>query len=62
MCCHRVHLSPDEATARGRRWRGRPVLLAVDTEKTHRDGYAFYRSGNGVWLVEHVSPRYLSRL
>jgi putative RNA 2'-phosphotransferase len=38
------------------------VLLAVDAEKTHRDGYAFYRSGNGVWLVEHVSPRYLSRL
>jgi putative RNA 2'-phosphotransferase len=34
----------------------------VDAEKMHRDGHAFYRSGNGVWLVEHVSPRYLSLL
>ncbi|CAA9422567.1 MAG: RNA:NAD 2'-phosphotransferase [uncultured Rubrobacteraceae bacterium] len=60
---HHVHLSPDEATARvvGAR-RGRPVVLAVDTGEMHRDGHAFYRSGNGVWLVEHVPPRYLSRL
>jgi putative RNA 2'-phosphotransferase len=60
---HHVHLSPDEATARavGAR-RGCPVLLAVHAEKMHHDGYVFYRSGNGVWLVEHVSPRYLSRL
>jgi putative RNA 2'-phosphotransferase len=60
---HHVHLSSDEATARvvGAR-RGRPVVLAVDAEKMHRDGHAFYRSGNGVWLVEHVPPRYLSRL
>ncbi len=60
---HHVHLSPDEATARtvGAR-RGRPVALAVDAEKMHRDGYVFYRSGNGVWLVEHVPPRYLSPL
>lgn len=60
---HHVHLSPDEATARavGVR-RGRPVLFAVHAEKMHHDGYVFYRSGNGVWLVEHVSPRYLSRL
>ncbi len=60
---HHVHLSPDEATARvvgGRR--GRPVVLAVDAQKMHRDGHAFYRSGNGVWLVEHVPPRYFSPL
>ncbi len=59
---HHVHLSPDEATTRavGAR-RGRPVVLAVDAQKMHRDGYAFYRSGNGVWLVKHVPPRYLSR-
>jgi putative RNA 2'-phosphotransferase len=60
---HHVHLSPDEATAHavGAR-RGHSVVLAVDTEKMHRDGYAFYRSGNGVWLVQQVPPRYLSRL
>jgi putative RNA 2'-phosphotransferase len=60
---HHVHLSPDEVTARvvGAR-RGRPAVLAVDAEKMHRDGYVFYRSGNGVWLVAHVLPRYLSPL
>ena len=59
---HHVHLSPDEATARavgGRR--GRPVVLAVDAGKMHRDGWVFYRSGNGVWLVDSVPPRYFSR-
>jgi putative RNA 2'-phosphotransferase len=60
---HHVHLSPDEATARavGAR-RGRPVVLAVHAEKMYCDGYDFYRSGNGVWLVKQVSPRYLSPL
>ena len=59
---HHVHLSPDEATAAvvGRR-RGRPVVLAVDARAMRRDGWEFYRSGNGVWLVKHVPPRYLSR-
>jgi putative RNA 2'-phosphotransferase len=60
---HHVHLSPDETTARGvGARRGRPVVLAVHVEKLHRDGYVFYRSGNGVWLVAHVPPRYLSLL
>ena len=60
---HHVHLSTDEAMARavGAR-RGRPVVLAVHAEKMHRDRYVFYRSGNGVWLVQQVPPRYLSRL
>ena len=59
---HHVHLSPDEATAAvvGRR-RGRPVVLTVDAYAMQRDGWEFYRSGNGVWPVEHVPPRYLSR-
>ena len=58
---HHVHLSPDEATARvvGAR-RGRPIVLAVEAGEMYRDGYTFYRSGNGVWLVEYVSPRSLS--
>ncbi len=59
---HHVHLSPDEATAKavgGRR--GRPVVLTVNAGEMHRDGSVFYRSGNGVWLVESVPPRYLSR-
>ncbi len=58
---HHVHLSSEEAAARavgGRR--GQPVVLAVDAGEMCRDGWVFYRSGNGVWLVDRVPPRYLS--
>ena len=60
---HHVHLSPDEETARrvGAR-RGRPVLLAIDAKALHETGAVFYQSGNGVWLVEHVPPQYLSEV
>jgi putative RNA 2'-phosphotransferase len=37
------------------------VVLSVDAEGMHRDGSVFYRSGNGVWLVDGVPPRYLAR-
>jgi putative RNA 2'-phosphotransferase len=59
---HAVHLSADVATARtvgGRR--GRPVVLRVDARAMAADGRVFTRSANGVWLVEAVPPRYLSR-
>ncbi len=57
---HHVHLSPDPETARkvGAR-RGRPVVLEVDAGSMHRDGWEFYRSGNGVWLVQAVPHGYL---
>ena len=57
---HHVHLSPDAATAKrvGAR-RGRPVVLTVDAGAMRRDGWSFYRSGNGVWLVDRVPPGYL---
>lgn len=60
---HHVHLSPDEATARrvGQR-RGQPLLLAVDAAALHQAGGVFYRSGNGVWLVEAVPPQYLQEV
>lgn len=60
MSRHHVHLSPDVVTARivGAR-RGTPVVLAVDTAAMQRDGFPFFRSGNGVWLADHVPPRYL---
>ncbi len=63
MSRHHVHLSPDEATARrvGQR-RGQPLLLAVDAAALHRAGGVFYRSGNGVWLIEAVPPAYLREL
>ena len=63
MSRHHVHLSPDEATARrvGQR-RGQPLLLAVDAAALHRAGGVFYRSGNGVWLVEAVPAQYLKEV
>lgn len=57
---HHVHLSPDTETATrvGAR-RGRPVIFAVDAARMAADGFTFYRSGNNVWLVDHVPPTYL---
>ncbi|MCZ6795407.1 MAG: RNA 2'-phosphotransferase [Planctomycetota bacterium] len=57
---HHVHLSPDPETARkvGSR-HGTPVVLEVDAAAMHADGHEFFLSENGVWLTEHVPPRYL---
>lgn len=58
---HHVHLSADVATARavGARRRGPVAVLTVDAAAMAADGHAFYRSANGVWLTDHVPPRYL---
>ncbi|HVM15529.1 MAG TPA: RNA 2'-phosphotransferase [Egibacteraceae bacterium] len=55
-----VHLSPDDETARavGRR-HGNSVVLAVRAGDLHRNGHAFYRSANGVWLTTFVPPDHL---
>lgn len=60
---HHVHLSPKLETAVkvGQR-RGRPIILEVAAGRMHRDGHAFFVSGNGVWLVDQVPPQYLTRL
>lgn len=57
---HHVHLSADIPTALkvGAR-HGAPVVFAVASGAMARDGAPFYRSDNGVWLVEAVAPRYL---
>lgn len=58
---HHVHLSPDEATAIkvGSR-RGKPVILEIASQQMHADGFEFYLSTNGVWLTDHVPPKYLT--
>ena len=55
-----VHLSDELATAKrvGSR-HGRPVVLKVDSAAMARDGYSFFRSANGVWLVDSVPVGYL---
>ena len=57
---HHVHLSADRETAErvGAR-RGRVVVFVVDAGAMARAGFTFFRSTNGVWLVEHVPAAYL---
>lgn len=57
---HHVHLSSDRKTARkvGAR-RGKPVILTVQAGRMHAAGAVFYRSENGVWLVDGVPPEFL---
>jgi putative RNA 2'-phosphotransferase len=58
---HHVHLSSDIATATivGNR-RGKAVILTVRAGDLARSGQAFFLTGNGVWLTDHVSPEFLS--
>jgi len=34
-------------------------VLPVCAGAMHADGYAFFRSANGVWLTEAVPPTYI---
>ncbi len=57
---HHVHLSADEATAsKVAERRGRPAILKIRAGEMHRAGHTFYRSENGVWLVNHVPPQFI---
>lgn len=60
---HHVHLSPDIDTARrvGAR-RGVPVVVEIRAAALAETGQAFFLTGNGVWLTEHVPPTHLVRL
>lgn len=57
---HHVHLSADTATARrvGSR-HGRPVVLTVLAGAMAAAGTPFYRSANGVWLVDRVPAEFV---
>jgi putative RNA 2'-phosphotransferase len=58
---HHVHLSENSEQARrvGAR-RGPPVVLTVYAERMAAFGYAFLRTGNGVWLTERVPAEFLA--
>jgi putative RNA 2'-phosphotransferase len=58
-----VHLSAtaDTALLVGKR-HGQPAVFQVDAAAMARDGFTFYLSKNGVWLVDHVPSTYLSRV
>ncbi|MBR5111435.1 MAG: RNA 2'-phosphotransferase [Clostridia bacterium] len=55
-----VHLTDnhDTAIAVGKR-HGKPVVYAVDAHAMWQEGYAFFRSENGVWLTDHVPAAFL---
>lgn len=55
-----VHLSDDLQTAVkvGKR-HGEPIVLNIDTSNMVKDGFKFYLSKNGVWLVESVPSKYI---
>ncbi len=55
-----VHLSGDLETASkvGIRHGGSLVILVIDTQEMVKDGFKFYQSKNGVWLISSVPPKY----
>ena len=60
MSRHHVHLSSDITTAQKVGVRhGRPAVLVIDSMAMQDNGYIFYCSDNGVWLVDRVPPEYL---
>ena len=57
---HHVHLSAETKIARevGTR-HGYLLLLVIFAGEMHRAGNVFFRSTNGVWLVEHVPSQFI---
>jgi putative RNA 2'-phosphotransferase len=40
--------------------KGKVIIFTIDAAKMYQAGYQFYRSDNGVWLVNSVPPEYLT--
>ncbi|GAB5559701.1 MAG: RNA 2'-phosphotransferase [Synoicihabitans sp.] len=56
-----VHLSSDIETARRVGMRhGKPLILRIDSALMSEDGFRFYLSENGVWLVDRVPTQYIT--
>jgi len=55
-----VHLSPTKDTAIkvGSR-HGKPRVLKVKSSEMNKDGFDFFLSANGVWLVDSVPSKYI---
>ena len=60
MARHHVHLSAETTVTMqvGSR-NGKPVLLTIRAGEMDRAGRVFFRSANGVWLVDHVPPQFI---
>ena len=57
-----VHLSTDEQTALqiSNRRRGKAVIISVDALSMYKEGFDFYCSDNGVWLVHFVPSEFIT--
>lgn len=62
MSRHHVHLSTNTVTAKevGQRY-GEVVILQINAKKMQDDGFIFYLSENGVWLVDSVPTKYIEQ-
>jgi putative RNA 2'-phosphotransferase len=60
MARHHVHLTENRevASAVGKRY-GKLIMLEIDSEKMFEDGFIFFKTANGVWLVESVPVEYI---
>lgn len=58
-----VHLTDDEDVAYsvGKRYSKykEPIILEIDAAAMYASGYKFYKSANGVWLIDHVPLKYI---
>lgn len=56
-----VHLSSEKETAQivGDRRNGKTIILEIQARYMHNEGFKFYKSANGVWLVNHIPPEYI---
>lgn len=55
-----VHLSVDVPTAsKVASRRGKPIILHIDSQQMHADGFSFYLSANNVWLANAVPAKYI---
>jgi putative RNA 2'-phosphotransferase len=57
---HHVHLSAEtKVTLEVGARRGKPILLTIQSAQMQQEGHTFFRSTNGVWLVEHVPTHFI---
>jgi len=58
-----VHLSADQETAvKVGNHHGKPVVYRALSGQMQKDGYVFYRSVNGAWLMKEVPVKYLEKI
>ena len=58
---HHVHLqeNPSKAWQSATRWHLTPVVLKIDAQAMHRDGFVFGRTENEVWCTDVVPVAYV---